>query len=166
LEVSRAEVECDMNIVDLLTLERVIHRPAVSGKRRVLEILSDSLAMATPNVTCAEVLDSLSSRERLGSTGLGQGVAIPHGRIAGKAEAVGAFMKLKEGVDFDAPDGKPVDVLFALLVSEESPEEHLELLARLAGIFADRQLLAQLRTTGNAKESLALLRREAVAGAA
>lgn len=155
-----------MNVVDLLTPERVIYRSALSGKARALEILSECLSSAAPDITSACILASLSSRERLGSTGLGQGVAVPHGRVAGAAKPAGAFVKLEQGIDYDAPDGKPVDILFALLVPEESPEAHLEFLAQLATVFADRRLLAELRAAPSAAESLALLRRGAAAHAA
>jgi PTS system nitrogen regulatory IIA component len=148
-----------MNVVDLLTPDRVVHQPAVADKTQVLEILSDRLASATPGVTAAGIFASLSSRERLGSTGLGQGVAIPHGRPKGAAKAAGALIKLERGVEYNAPDGKPVDILFALLMPEDSPETHLEFLAQLAALFADRPLLAQLRSTRSAAESLALFRR-------
>lgn len=155
-----------MNVVDLLTLERVIHRPAVRDKTSVLEMLSECLAHATPGATRAQIFDCLASRERLGSTGLGWGVAIPHGRLAGAVSAAGALIKLDRGVDYGAPDGKPVDIVFALLAPAESCKEHLELLAQLAGIFAHRQLLAELRSTVDARDALALLRREGAARAA
>jgi PTS system nitrogen regulatory IIA component len=86
------------------------------------------------------VFDSLFARERLGSTGLGHGVAIPHGRIKGLKDALGAFLRLGAPVPFDAPDGKPVNLVFALLVPEQATERHLQVLSELAQMFSDRPL--------------------------
>src|SRR6266550_1174368 len=86
------------------------------------------------------VFDSLFARERLGSTGLGQGVAIPHGRIKGLKEAVAAFVRLAQPVPFDAPDGKPVSLVFLLLVPEQATEQHLRVLSELAQMFSDKAL--------------------------
>lgn len=84
------------------------------------------------------VFDSLFAREKLGSTGLGQGIAIPHGRIKGLKHATGAFLRLATPVPFDSPDGRPVNLLFVLLVPEQATEEHLQILSELAQRFADR----------------------------
>ena len=86
------------------------------------------------------VFDSLFARERLGSTGLGQGVAIPHGRIKGLKEALGAFIRVAQPVPFDAPDGNPVTLVFVLLVPEKATEKHLQLLSELAQMFSDKAL--------------------------
>ena len=86
----------------------------------------------------AGVAASLAAREKLGSTGLGQGIAIPHGRIHGLQDALGAFERLRTPVPFDAPDGKPVDQLFVLLVPEHATDRHLQLLSELAQMFSER----------------------------
>jgi PTS system nitrogen regulatory IIA component len=96
------------------------------------------------------VFDSLFAREKLGSTGLGQGVAIPHGRIKGLKEPMGAFLRLKTAVAFDAPDGRPVDLVFVLLVPEQATEQHLEILSELAQMFSDRELRGRLGTAPDA----------------
>ena len=83
------------------------------------------------------VVDSLLAREKLGSTGLGQGIAIPHGRIRGLTEAQGAFARLASPIPFDAPDGKPVALVFVLLVPEQATEQHLQLLSELAQMFSE-----------------------------
>jgi len=90
------------------------------------------------------VASSLAAREKLGSTGLGQGIAIPHGRIHGLREAVGAFARLRHPVPFDAPDGKPVDQLFVLLVPEHATDQHLQLLSELAQMFSERTFRERL----------------------
>jgi PTS system nitrogen regulatory IIA component len=85
-----------------------------------------------------KVFDSLFARERLGSTGLGEGIAIPHGRIKGLKEAVAALVRLAEPVAFDAPDGKPVSLLLILLVPEQATQQHLEILSEVAELLSDR----------------------------
>ena len=86
------------------------------------------------------MFDSLLARERLGSTGLGQGVAIPHGRIKGLKDSLCAFVRLAQPVPFDAPDGNPVSLVFVLLVPEQATEKHLQLLSELAQMFSDKAL--------------------------
>lgn len=145
-----------MMIADLLSPERVVLLPSASSKKRVLEALSAQLASAIPNLSEIDIFNSLIARERLGSTGLGNGVAIPHARMAGVEEAIGAVLKLEQGVDYDALDQQPVDLLFALLVPENSTEKHLELLSQLAELFSDAKSLAKLRTAQNADSLLNL----------
>jgi PTS system nitrogen regulatory IIA component len=98
----------------------------------------------------ADVAASLAAREKLGSTGLGQGIAIPHGRIHGLREAVGAYARLRSPVPFDAPDAKPVEQLFVLLVPEQATDQHLQLLSELAQMFSDRMFREQLMTAPDA----------------
>src|SRR5436190_23044493 len=93
---------------------------------------------------------SLAAREKLGSTGLGQGIAIPHGRIKGLTKATGAFIRLARPIAFDAPDGKPVAQVFVLLVPEHATEEHLQLLSELAQMFSDRGFRERLAAAGDA----------------
>ena len=123
----------------------------------MLEFRAGLLATSSPSLTEVEIFDSLLNRERLGSTGLGTGVAIPHGRIPGIDAPVGAIVTLNSGVDYDAIDRQPVDLLFALLVPEESTDEHLQILASLAQMFSDRKLSARLRECESAEQLLQLL---------
>lgn len=134
-----------MDIENILTPERIAARADVSSKKGVLELLAELIARDTPSITQTEIFDSLCARERLGSTGLGHGVAIPHGRLKGSQETLGAFVQLQKGVDYDAVDQQPVDLLFALMVPEESTNEHLQVLARLAEMFSDSERLRKLR---------------------
>ena len=96
-------------------------------------------------------------RERLGSTGLGHGVALPHGRFNQSQQAIGAFVKLKKGVDFDAIDRQPVDLIFGLLVPDHYTDEHLKILAYLAEMFSDRSFCQQLREAGSDRALFQLL---------
>jgi len=143
-----------MQVSELLNLERISCNTHAASKKRVLEQLSQLLADSQTELTQNQVFDSLISRERLGSTGLGRGVAIPHGRIAGSEKALIAMVKLQEGIDYDAVDNQPVDLLFALLVPEHATEEHLQLLAQLAEMLSDDKLVSSLR---HAKDATTLL---------
>ena len=147
-----------MNISDIISPDRVVCDLDVSSKKRVLEQLSDMLASnSSASLISQDVVDSLLARERLGSTGIGYGVAIPHGRVKNTDHAIVAFAQLHEGVDFDATDNQTVDLLFALLVPEESTEEHLQLLAQLAEMFSDEEFRAQLRATKDSQAIYNLL---------
>ncbi|SFM48900.1 PTS IIA-like nitrogen-regulatory protein PtsN [Ectothiorhodospira mobilis] len=148
-----------MNIGELLGSDRVHCTAEVSSKKRALEMLGEMLSTRLPKLTTGEIFDSLLARERLGSTGLGHGVAIPHGRLEGADEACAALLRLDRGVDYDAPDSEPVDILFALVVPTESSEEHLQILAVLARMFSDPETLARLRDAGSTREILDLLGR-------
>lgn len=136
-----------MNITDLITRERIVCDSEVASKKRVIEVLSELLATGQADLTARPIFDSLIGRERLGSTGLGHGVALPHGRFNRSQQAIGAFVKLKKGVDFDAIDRQPVDLVFGLLVPDHYTDEHLKILAYLAEMFSDRVFCRQLRET-------------------
>ncbi len=141
-----------MIITDLISPERVICDSEVVSKKRVIEVLSEHLTSGQEGLTPRPIFDSLISRERLGSTGLGQGVALPHGRFNGVDHAIGAFIKLRKGVDFDAIDREPVDLIFGLLVPDHYTDEHLKILAHLAEMFSDRDFCQQLRSADSAAE--------------
>jgi PTS system nitrogen regulatory IIA component len=147
-----------MQVSELLDLERISCNTHAASKKRVLEQLSQLLAASQTQLTQNQVFDSLLSRERLGSTGLGRGVAIPHGRVSGSNKTVLAMVKLQEGIDYDAVDSQPVDLLFALLVPEHSTDEHLQLLSQLAEMLSDGELVSQLRQASDARSLLNILR--------
>ena len=116
-----------------------------TSKKRVLESASQLIADTDESLSARQVFECLFAREKLGSTGLGHGVAIPHGRLAGLDKTIGVFLKLPKGVDFDAPDNEPVDLVFALLVPEESTDEHLQVLADIASYFNSESSRKALR---------------------
>ena len=134
-----------MNITDLLMPDRASCRENVGSKKRLLEYSSELLASSSPELSQNEIFNALINREKLGSTGLGKGVAIPHGRIASLERPVCAFVKLASPVDFDATDGQPVDLIFTLLVPEDSTEEHLQVLSTIAEIFSNASISMALR---------------------
>lgn len=127
-----------MNLISrLLPAANVLLDLPASSKKRAFE-QAGLLFENHQGVARAKVFDSLFARERLGSTGLGQGVAIPHGRIKGLKEAVAAFVRVAEPVPFDAPDGQPVSVMIFLLVPEQASQAHLDVLSELAQMLSDK----------------------------
>ena len=134
-----------MEIVDLLTSSRVVCIDGAANKARLLQLLGGLLAIGQPAVTAQEIAKSLSEREHKISTGLGHGIALPHGRLGQGPRVTGAFIRLKQGVEFDALDRQPVDLVFGLLVPEQFTDEHLKILAYLAEMFSDHAFCGQLR---------------------
>lgn len=143
-----------MLITDLLTPERVRTGVRARSKKRLLEMVAASLSGEPQAADERSVYSSLCARERIGSTGLGHGVAIPHGRIAGVEEASGVMIRLADPIDFDAPDGQPVDLIFALLVPDHHEDEHLRLLGQLAETFSKPENRQRLR---EAEDNLGIL---------
>jgi nitrogen PTS system EIIA component len=125
-------------IAQLLPATNILLEVDAASKPRLFEAVG-ALFEANRGLLRSVIVDSLLAREKLGSTGLGQGIAIPHGRIKGLQEAQGAFVRLKHPIAFDAPDGKPVAQVFVLLVPEHATEQHLQLLSELAQMFSDRR---------------------------
>ena len=130
-------------IAKLLPPQNVVLDLDVSSKKRVFEH-AGLIFENNHNVARSQVFDSLFAREKLGSTGLGQGIAIPHGRIKGLKEAVGAMIRMREPIVFDAPDGQPVSLIFVLLVPERATDLHLQILSELAQMFSDNAFREQL----------------------
>ncbi len=146
-----------MQLTDIITPERIVCDTCAGSKKRALELLSELIAGGQDNMTCGEVFDSLLNRERLGGTGLGHGVAIPHGRLHNSGKTIGAFITLEHGIDYDAMDHQPVDLLFALMVPEHSTDEHLRVLALLASMFNDEHLREKVRQTSHGDKLYQLL---------
>lgn len=142
-----------MNLItQLLPLSNIIVDLEATSKKRVFEqvgiLFEDNLHIAHN-----QVFDSLFAREKLGSTGLGQGVAIPHGRIKGLQKATAAFIRMKEPILFDAPDGRPVDLICILLVPEKATDQHLQILSELAQMFSVKSFRESLLTCKDAAET-------------
>ncbi|MBK6335344.1 MAG: PTS IIA-like nitrogen regulatory protein PtsN [Betaproteobacteria bacterium] len=130
-------------IADLLPAANILLDLDAGTKARLFDAVG-TLFETQRGLVRANVVDSLVAREKLGSTGLGQGIAIPHGRIRGLKTALGAFVRLKAPIAFDAPDGKPVGQVFILLVPEHATEQHLQLLSELAQMFSERSFRERL----------------------
>ena len=141
-----------MNLIaPLLPVSNVMLDVDVSSKKRVFE----QVGLRFENnhrIARSQVFDSLFAREKLGSTGLGQGVAIPHGRIKGLKEARGALVRMKQPVPFDAPDGQPVALIFVLLVPDRATDVHLQILSELAQMFSDKAFRERLLAAPSAPE--------------
>lgn len=138
-----------MNLISkILPPENVILDTDSTSKKRVFERVG-ILFENTQQIARSQVFDSLFAREKLGSTGLGQGVAIPHGRIKNMRDAVAAFVKSQAPIPFDAPDGQPVNLIFVLLVPERATDMHLQLLGELAQMFSDKSFREQLQASND-----------------
>jgi len=136
-------------ISKILTSECVLLDAESTSKKRVFERVG-ILFENTQNIARSQVFDSLFAREKLGSTGLGQGVAIPHGRVKGLRDAVAAFVKMETPIPFDAPDGLPVNFIFVLLVPERATDLHLQMLGELAQMFSDQKFRDELTNANDA----------------
>jgi nitrogen PTS system EIIA component len=135
-------------VAKLLSPSHVVADLQASSKKRLFE-QAGLLFENHDGIARSVVFDSLFAREKLGSTGLGQGVAIPHGRIKGLKEALGALVRLAQPVPFESPDAQPVSLAFVLLVPEKATEKHLQILSELAQMFSDRALReSMLRAAG------------------
>ncbi len=146
-----------MQLIDLLTHDRVIADVPVSSKKRALEFVADLIARDDGAGAQRLVLDGFCARERMGTTAFGGGVAMPHGRLKNFSEARGAFVRLAEPVDFHAADGERVDLVFALAVPDHFTDQHLILLAQIAEMFTDKDLLRHLRQARDSRQLFDLL---------
>lgn len=146
-----------MKIAEILSADRVSSGLTFTSKKKALEDLAQLLAKGAKSVAATDILTSLSTREKLGSTGLGHGVAIPHGRIAGIENSVGAIMRLKHPLDYDAHDGHPVDLIFGLLVPQGATEAHLKHLAAIAEMFSDEVFCKKARAATDSQALFQLI---------
>jgi nitrogen PTS system EIIA component len=141
-----------MNLVSkLLPISNVVIDLDVSSKKRVFEQVG-LLFENNNNIARSEVFDSLFAREKLGSTGLGQGVAIPHGRIKGLKDAAAAVVRTRQPIPFDAPDAQNVSIIFVLLVPERATDMHLQILSELAQMFSEKAFRERLLAAPDAAE--------------
>lgn len=140
-----------MNISDILTPDRTFSDLKCASKKRTLESISHWLGDQMSEFDDKELFNALINREKLGSTGFGDGIAIPHCRLDSCTQVTGALIRLAKAVDFDAIDAQPVDLLFVLLVPLEATDEHLQILATLAGSFGQPEFRERLRKATDAE---------------
>jgi PTS system nitrogen regulatory IIA component len=133
----------------LLPASHVLLDVGAADKQAVFELAADLLERDS-GVRSTHIVSSLAARERSGSTALGHGIAIPHGRVKGLRSAMGAFLRMREPIPFDAPDDAPVRLIFVLLVPEKSTDLHLEILSELAQLFSDRNVRRELTAAPDA----------------
>ncbi len=137
--------DTSLTIDNILAPELTLCRVPASSKKRVLEFIADQIHKHNGELSETQIFNNLIGRERLGSTGIGQGIAIPHCRLEGLDHVVGVLLTLEESIEFDAIDNQPVDLVFALVVPKEATSEHLELLSQLAEKFNERAFCDRLR---------------------
>jgi nitrogen PTS system EIIA component len=137
-----------MLIKEILSPQCTLSQARISSKKKGIELLCDLIGRENANVDPQDIYQAMIARERLGSTGIGQGIALPHGRVKSD-HPVAAMVHLVDPIDFDATDEQPVDLLFGLAVPEKSTDEHLQILAKLAKIFRNPKFCAALRDTSN-----------------
>lgn len=145
-----------MEISDLLKPEQVVARLRATSKKQALQELARRAAELTGQSE-RDIFSTLMKRERLGTTGVGNGIAIPHGKLAELEQMFGIFARLEHPIDFEAIDDRPVDLIFLLLAPEEAGADHLKALARVSRLLRDKRACEKLRGTDNAEALYALL---------
>ncbi|MBX9739176.1 MAG: PTS IIA-like nitrogen regulatory protein PtsN [Beijerinckiaceae bacterium] len=145
-----------MSLNDLLTAEAILPSMKVNSKKQALQELSEKAAQIS-GIAAREIFDALLQRERLGSTGVGNGIAIPHGKLAKAGRIFGVFARLERPIDYEALDGGPVDLMFLLIAPESAGADHLKALARTARILRDPGVTAKLRATRDASALFTML---------
>lgn len=152
-----------MNISDLLQPDAVIASLKVQSRKQLLQELS-ARAAAQTGIAERRIFETLTERERLGSTGVGQGIAIPHGRMSDVKAIVGVFARLESAIDYDAVDKQPVDLVFMLLAPDAAGADHLKALARVSRLLRNQQTCEKLRAAAKPEALYAILT-EPTAGA-
>lgn len=141
----------------LVNADNISFHNLATSKKRVIENLSQMLATNTTATTAEKIFQVLLDRERLGSTGLGKGVAIPHARVPGLPNTLAAMLTLSKPIDFDAADGEPIDIVFGLLVPEDDNVNHLQHLSRLVTLFRDVEICRKIREASSGEAIFELL---------
>lgn len=145
-----------MKISDLLRPEAVIVSLKAQGKKQLLQEIAQRASQVT-RLNDRKIFETLMERERLGTTGVGQGIAIPHGRLADLGDIVGVFARLESAIDYDAVDNQPVDLVFMLLAPEGAGADHLKALARVSRLLRNQQATEKLRAAKSAEAVYAIL---------
>ncbi|WP_286784364.1 MULTISPECIES: PTS IIA-like nitrogen regulatory protein PtsN [Pseudomonas] len=140
-----------IRLENILTPGRALVGVPGGSKKRILEQIAQLIARELPTLETQDIFESLVAREKLGSTGFGNGIAIPHCRLAGCESPISAIMHLETAVDFDAIDGAPVDLLFVLLVPQAATDEHLELLRQIASMLDRAEVRERLRAADSSE---------------
>ncbi|MGV1759201.1 MULTISPECIES: PTS IIA-like nitrogen regulatory protein PtsN [Rhizobium] len=154
-----------MALADLLHQDAIIPALRANSKKQLLQELAAKASKLT-GLPEREIFDVVLQRERLGSTGVGNGIAIPHGKLASIKSIAGIFARLEAPVDFEALDDQPVDLVFLLLAPEGAGADHLKALSRIARVLRDQDLVAKLRATDSASAIYSFLNEEQASNAA
>ncbi len=154
-----------MPLSDLITAAAILPALRVNTKKSALHEMSERAGMVS-GLQAREIYDAVLQRERLGSTGVGNGIAIPHGKLTSCTKIVGVFARLDRAIEFDALDGAPVDLAFLLVAPETSGADHLKALARIARVLRDPRIVAKLRATRDADGLYGVLTQQQTSNAA
>ncbi len=146
-----------MIINDIISLDRTQCSVKCQSKKRIFEIISEIAVEQSPELDQGEVLTSLLGRERMGSTGIGHGIAIPHGKIQGLTNMIAIIVTSDCPIEFDAIDSQPVDIFFAILVPEEQTDKHIQALSGIARKLSDKETVKAIRNANNKNEIVAAL---------
>ena len=138
-----------MTLQDILTLDCTERAVPASSKKRILEQICLLAAEKMGNCSASDLLESILNREKMGSTGIGNGIAIPHGRLSNTNKAMAVLLTTEQAIDFDAIDNKAVDIFICLFVPQDSTQEHLNTLQSIAQLFSDRKTAKQVRKCTN-----------------
>jgi PTS system nitrogen regulatory IIA component len=138
-----------MTLQDILTLDCTQCAVPASSKKRILEQICLLAAEKMGNCSASDLLDSILNREKMGSTGIGNGIAIPHGRLSNTDKAMAVLLTTEKAIDFDAIDNKAVDIFICLFVPQDSTQDHLNTLQSIAQLFSDRKTAKQVRKCTN-----------------
>ena len=146
-----------MTISALLSPQRIFLDTEISSKKKLLELIANIVADQT-RLSESSIYNNLLNRERLGSTGLGHGFAVPHARLENLDKTIGCLFRLKEPVNFEAPDNQPVDLVFTIIIPQEATEEHLMILSSLARIFSQTDVCEAIRGATNRDEIVQIIK--------
>jgi PTS system nitrogen regulatory IIA component len=145
-----------MTVTALLSPNRVFIDPNITSKKKSLEFIANTV-IEQCGLTQSKLFNSLLDRERLGSTGLGHGFAVPHARLPDLKETIGCFVKLAKPINFDAPDNQPVDLIFCIIIPDHATDEHLQILASLAKIFSQSSIREAMRTAHTVSDVIRII---------
>lgn len=145
-----------MTISAILSPELIFINPDISSKKRLLEFLANTISEKFL-LSQTSIYGNLLNRERLGSTGLGKGFAIPHARLSKLDTTIGCFIRLEHAVNFEAMDQQPVDLVFCIIIPEEATDEHLQILSSLAKIFSQDKIRADIRNAKSADQIVGII---------
>ncbi len=145
-----------MTISALLSPELIFINPDISSKKRLLEFLANTISEKF-SLSQPSIYGNLLDRERLGSTGLGKGFAIPHARLSKLDTTIGCFIRLEQAVNFESMDQQPVDLVFCIIIPEHATDEHLQILSSLAKIFSQDQIRTDIRNAESADQIVGII---------
>jgi PTS system nitrogen regulatory IIA component len=147
-----------MKLQDILTLDCTLCTVKGTSKKKLLEIISATAAKKIDNLDTHQLFESLMAREKVGSTGIGNGIAIPHGRLSNTSQVIAVLLTSEQAVAFDSIDNRDVDIIIALFVPEEKCQQHLETLQSIAKVFSTKQIAKQVRKCQNSLELFNLIK--------